>query len=529
VSPKTLANGRVWVDEGAVAEARTIERGVVLPEGHTGSSLFHRVLAEAVAEFPSELGAAKLPEQGAAFKRDYGEILARLEAERTVSPKRVEIARFILRRTQAVLEYSDGARRIALAEHLAQAPGDTPLESVSLGDAPSLRVEVPLDGKLYRGREVIDLAERLLQEHQLTRAALAALHWIVELIEQRGGVLDLRGERFALLGAGAELATTRMLLQAGATVLWIDVSDPADALAEQRPNAGTLVTCQPASNVLEAPRSVAAAIERFAAAGNGPVHLGMFAYASGASKEWRLGAAMNAIAATLERRQLKSLSLLVSPTTVTTWQPESLSGAEQQRAQAGMWKNALCRAGLLPAPGHYSAHGTHIGRSTVSIQGLSYQAAQYISKLAAAETWAVYGNDLQGDRRDPITVSANVAGITRTRSLAHPLFQAAFIGAPRFGVRIFEPASTRALSGLLILHDLLNPAAKGAAAQQPADPREKAAGLLSQQIHGGIYSLPYVLEHAIRMAALIGMSTHPSLLLRRAPKSKSPSAVAAAE
>src|SRR5882757_9514059 len=52
-SPKTLAKGCVWVDEGAVGEPRPIERGVVLPEGHTGSSLFHRVLAEAVREFPN--------------------------------------------------------------------------------------------------------------------------------------------------------------------------------------------------------------------------------------------------------------------------------------------------------------------------------------------------------------------------------------------------------------------------------------------------------------------------------------------
>ena len=114
-----------------------------------------------------------------------------------------------------------------------------------------------------------------------------------------------------------------------------------------------------------------------------------------------------------------------------------------------------------------------------------------------------------------MTVSANVAGITRTRSLSHPLFEAAFIGAPRFGVRIFDPPTTRALSGLLILHDLLNPSAPGAAAVQSSDPREKAFGLFSQQVHGGIYSLPWVLEHAIRAAGVIGMSRKPTLLFRK--------------
>jgi hypothetical protein len=65
------------------------------------------------------------------------------------------------------------------------------------------------------------------------------------------------------------------------------------------------------------------------------------------------------------------------------------------------------------------------------------------------------------------------------------------------------------------LHDLLCPTAPGAAAVQPSDPRLKASLLVSQQVHGGIYSLPFVLEHAIRAAAVIGMAKQPSLLLRR--------------
>jgi hypothetical protein len=74
----------------------------------------------------------------------------------------------------------------------------------------------------------------------------------------------------------------------------------------------------------------------------------------------------------------------------------------------------------------------------------------------------------------------------------------------------------------LILHDLLNPEAPGSARVQPDDVREKAAALLSQQVHGGIYGLPYVLEHTIRIAALIGMGRRPSVLLGgAAPRSSS--------
>jgi hypothetical protein len=299
-------------------------------------------------------------------------------------------------------------------------------------------------------------------------------------------------------------------------VLWIDLNDPSHLLASAEGLSGSLVRPAGAANLLEQPSEIAAAIRSFADA-HGPVNLGMFAYASGSSREWRLGAAMNAIATHLAPELVRSVSMLVSPTTTATLQPECLHAAQQGLLRPARWKSALSRAGLLSAPGHHAVNGVAIARATVSIQGLSYQAAQYISKLLAAETLAVYGNDLDATEPKPLTVSANVAGITRTRSLAHPLFQAAFIGAPAFGVRIFDPPTTRALSGLLIMHDLLNPAAAGAAAQQFEGAREKAARLFSQQVHGGIYSLPYVLEHAIRIAAVIGMGKKPSVLLGSKP------------
>jgi hypothetical protein len=118
-----------------------------------------------------------------------------------------------------------------------------------------------------------------------------------------------------------------------------------------------------------------------------------------------------------------------------------------------------------------------------------------------------------------VTVSANVAGITRTRSMSHPIFQAAFLGAPAFGVQIFDPETTRALSGLLMLHDLLNPNAHGAAARHAESAGDRIDRLLSQQVHGGVYSMPFELESAIRVAALLGMAKKPGLMFGRAAAS----------
>jgi hypothetical protein len=491
-------------------------RGVVLPSGHTGSSLFHELLTRTAAKFPEALRSAHLPARAGQFKREYGELLPKFEAARVMAPQRVEIARFLVRETQSALEYVDATGRRPLAEHLLEPAPVPALDTADLQGTPGFRAELPFEGKLYRGHEIDGLVDRLAEAQHLTLGARAALRWTVEHIEAHGGALDLRGQSFAVLGAGAELAATRMLLAAGARVLWIDVSDPGPMLASADGLAGSLVRPAEAGNLLEQPREIAAAIRGFAET-HGPVNLALFAYASGSSREWRLGAAMNAIVTHLPAALVRSVTMLVSPTTTATLQPECLIAAQQGLTRPARWKSALSRAGLLGAPGHHAVNGVAIARATVSIQGLSYQAAQYISKLLAAETLAVYGSDLEATEPRPLTVSANVAGITRTRSLAHPLFQAAFIGAPAFGVRIFDPPTTRALSGLLILHDLLNPAAPGAAAQQFAGPREKAAQLFSQQVHGGIYSLPYVLEHAIRIAALIGMGKKPSVLLGGKP------------
>jgi hypothetical protein len=496
-----------------------IAKGVVLPTGHTGSSLFHAVLAEAVAEYPQALGGARFPAAAGAFKREYGAALARLESARAASPERAAIARFVMRRTQEALRFAGESGSMPLVEYLRTHAPRPALMRARLSGAAGLPVEVPFEGKLLHAREVLDLVERMYETHQLTGAARAALGWIVEHIAQRGGKLDLRGQRFVLLGAGAELAPTRLLLRAGASVLWVDPADPARSLAGESALSGVLVRAPEASNLLERPREIAAAIAQFAA--EGPVHICMFAYAGGASQEWRLGAAMNAITASLDPGLVRSVALLVSPTTASVLAPESVAAARTRAGASPGWQRLLASVGLLRAPGHHQEHGQHVALATVSIQGLSYQAAQYISKIAAAETYAAFGTGLheQGPTA-PLTVSANVAGITRTRSLSHPLFEAAFAGAHHFGVRIFDAATTRALSGLLILHDLLNPAAPGAAAT-PGDARERAARVHAQQIHGGIYGLPHVLEGVIQAAAVAGLSRKPSLLWtkkRRAPE-----------
>jgi hypothetical protein len=114
-------------------------------------------------------------------------------------------------------------------------------------------------------------------------------------------------------------------------------------------------------------------------------------------------------------------------------------------------------------------------------------------------------------QKGPVPVSANVAAITMTRSLSLPVFEAAFAGATAFGVETFESGTTRALNGLLFIHDLLNPAAPGVPGAC-SDPAERARRLHDQQVHGGLFALPYALESTIQVGALIGLAKRPSLV-----------------
>jgi len=486
------------------------EHGVVLPKGHTGSSYFHHVLQQAVAAFPGALSSARLPADAKTFKREYRDALVRFEAARVASLQRVQIARLIATRTQADLMYASESGSLALSDHMAELPETVELRTISgNGTKPGLTPSVWFEGRHYVRREIVGLCERWVETHQMTQAALEAVRFIIELIEERGGTLDLRGESFAMLGAGAELAPTPLLLKAGARVLWVDVAEPNERLSPDD-LCGELVVADSARDILNAPQHVAAALTQFA--GSTPVHVGMFAYAAGASREWRLGAAMNAIVRRLPPSLVRSLSMFVSPTMPASVQPEDAAAAIKKLSRAPAWQNVARSLGLLATPGQLHRDGACVANAIVSIQGLSYQAAQYVSKVAAAETYAVYGTRAIDDTTDPVIVSANVAGITNTRSLAHPLFQAAFVGARRFGVRIFEPATTRSLSGLLVLADLFNPNAPGNPDTLSLRPRDKASALLSQQVHGGIYSLPYELEAAIRVAAVVGMAQRPKVL-----------------
>ena len=432
-------------------------------------------------------------------------MLPRFEAARISSPERAAIARFLVQRSHERLQVRLAGGPVSLRELLAHPEEPLATERWPLPGSGRLVPRVPFEGKEFRGENLAALAGELRGRAWASPAAADALAWMAREALDEAGEIDLSGRRFALLGAGAELAPTPLLLEAGARVLWLDAQPPPESLTKDSALSGELHRAEPVDLLHQAPQ-VLATITRFAE--GEPVNLGLYAYAPGRGREWLLAAAMNAIVDQLDPALVGSVSLLISPAAPAALGPAELRSVRDRRANRPAWQTALELLGVLRGRGTVQADGVAVSDSVVPLQGASYQAAQYVEKILAAETWGVFGT---GSGAEPIPVSANVAAITRTRSMQAPMFAAAFEGAPRFGVHTFPPETTRALGGLLLLHDLLQPRTTPQAAEPPP-PAERARALFREQVHGGLFGLPYSLDSALQVAAVLGALRRPQLL-----------------
>ena len=480
---------------------------VELPQGHTSSSYLHELLLGAQRAFPRTFHDLSLPGDPALFKQRYASLLVEFEAARVVSDERAAVARFVCREAARGVCVRSARREVALDQHLREEAFPLAITRVPGRGTAEFVPAVSLHGTLYEGPRLAELAGKLESQYFVTPAAARALSWLAARAREPGA-LSLRGQRFVLLGAGAELAPTQLLLEAGAEVLWLDVREPPRELLEGA-HAGALSFVRGGADLLTAPQHILATIQAFAE--DQPLHVWMYAYAGGGSQEWRLTATMNALVRALPAGLLRSVAMLISPTSPALISAADAAQADARRSAAPRWKRTLAFAGRL-REGQLERDGTRVARSIVPLQGTSYQAAQYLGKALTAEAFAVYGTAL-GESVAPLTVSANVAPITATRSLAHPMFEAAFLGAPLFDIWISKPLTTRALNGLISLHDVLNPEAPGAASHAYATPAERARALFTQQVHGGVYALPFALEGCIAVAAIQGLTQKPKLAL----------------
>ncbi len=127
-----------------------------------------------------------------------------------------------------------------------------------------------------------------------------------------------------------------------------------------------------------------------------------------------------------------------------------------------------------------------VNDSLVAQQGPNYALAKRLQRWRAAVA-----------RDAGATVSMNVAPPTRTRSVVkNRALAAAYAGAHRFGVEVFEPATSNVLMAALLVHDLHT--GGGPAHEQPWRDEAFAA------VHGGLWRTPYAPRSALGLAALLG-------------------------
>jgi hypothetical protein len=482
--------------------------GVAFPEGATGSTFLHSLLTAAVEKFPQALTAAALPAGGKVFKETFGDAVTRFEAARVASSQRVDIACAVRAMVTSQMRLVDarGTRPLLEALRADTSPERAiPVRVMNTMGAGRLVPSVTVDGAPLVGSALTQWICGKRDEHHMNDAAAQALLGLVGQAGTQG--LSLRGERFVLLGAGAELAPTAELLAAGATVLWLDLKPPPAALLASLELGGELHVPEHPCNLLEDPVAACATVAAFAA--QGPVHLGMYAYAGGESQEWRLAEAMNAIALAQAPGSVKSVSVLISPTSVMAACAADVTKGHTRRKETGPLVTALGKASLM-GESHVRVGDAVVPVAVVALQGASYLAAQYVGKTLCAEALGVRGLDGGG----PLRVSANVAPITATRSLSHPVFEAGFLFAHEYGVWISRPEVTRAMHALLMMADVTEVHAPSATERNYTHESARAAAILGQQVHGGVFAQPYRFEGMIRVSAVRGLLSRPSLLVK---------------
>lgn len=482
--------------------------GVTIGAGANASDLLRELMSRTVTAFPEVFGEVELLRDPAAFRTRYADVLPRFELARMTSPARAAIARWLCVEAAHRLTFLDERGTYPLVETLARETPALPTLRVHLPSERGLTPKVDFGGRLYIGDQLAPLADELSRRHVVSRAAAEALRSIAERVEGDGPI-RLTGERFVLFGAGAELSPVYQLLEAGAEVLWLDRhKPPIDRLLEPQ-LGGALHYVDGGIDLLRQPAAVRATIETFA---NGqPVHFGMYAFANGGARALRLALTMNAIVHSLPPALVQSVRYLLSPTAPSVVGPDDARCAEERRKRAGAVQRALLLAGPLSA-GQLGEGALRVSSSVVSQQGASYQVAEYVGKRLAAEALIEYGSALgaglpSGAPPLPLSVSANMAPITATRSIENPILAAAILGAPSFDMLIASASTSRAVASALLVHDLLAPADPAV----PASARVERA--FAQQFHGGVHAQPFALDGLIRMATLRGIAARPQLAL----------------
>jgi hypothetical protein len=394
---------------------------------------------------------------------------------------------------------------VPVDEVFAHAPVNRPLETVVVrGTAPRSReLSVPFHGERLRG----DALQRQLDLWTVAGSMEPSAAEAVREVVAHPDWLELAGQRVVVLGAGAEMGPLRALLSWGADVVGVDLPRPdiwRRVLETARGSAGTLrVPVHVGSGVGDERLDERAGadllhdlpgITDWLTGLEEPLVLGNYVYADGATNV-RVAMAVDTLSRELlQRRSNIGLAFLATPTDVfavpATAVEQSVHGYRSPSPVMRLARPALrtISGGRLLRRNYAPGSDPGLNDSLVPQQGPNYALAKRLQRWRATAA-----------RQDGVAVSLKVAPPTRTRSVVkNRALAAAYAGAHRFGIEVFEPATSNTLMAALLVHDL-----RSDRTPDPSPWREETFGA----VHGGLWRTAYDPRSALGLAVVLGLGS----------------------
>lgn len=497
-----------------MTEEQRTEQGVVFPlvGGRRSTAATARgVFADAARAVDGGLASAIDAERD--WRKGYVRHLrALVEAEARSTKDALRIAADGLASAHERFEFARDGATMPLARAMAELTEPRLHTATVTGRGErAAELAVPYRGRELRGDDLL----RQLDDWTARGVCEPSFAETVRRVVAHPEWLDLSGVQVALLGAGAEMGPLRALCAWGADVLAVDLPReqvwrrivdaavagcgrlhvPVHEPTGDDPDA--VVRGAGADLLAEAPE-VRTWLDGFA----GPLTVGNYAYADGATFA-RLAMAVDAVTLDLVRRRRDaSVAYLATPTDVFAVPVAAVEDSRTRYARQG-WPGALQRplrvvtGGRLFSSSYPDVLETEDGPVGVNDclvvqQGPNYAMAKRLQRWRATTS-----------RQDGVRTSAHVAPPTRTRSVVkNRILAAAYAGAPRFGVEIFEPATSNTLMAAVLVHDLREPSAAaspGITLRHPHDLFMEAAN------HGGLWREPFAPRTALPVAAVLGL------------------------
>jgi hypothetical protein len=472
--------------------AADTDRGVRFPEvgGDRSTTVTGRaILADAAAA--TDPGLAARIADARRWRRDYvPQLRALTRAAGASRQDALAIASAGLDSMRRRMAFVRGGADRPLADALAGAPSPVPPTSTVVGaSAPARELVVPHRGGELRGDALREQLDRWVHADVVEPSFARAIGRVIDHPEW----LALRGRRVAVIGAASEMGPLPALAAWGAHVLAIDLprAAPQARVAEvARAGAGTVNAVG-----LDLERDAAAALAWIEDhAGADRLVLGMYAYANGGGHVQVTAAADLLATRLLEERPGTALAFLATPTDTFLVGPEIVARAREKwddrrvRAWAQGPLRAASRGGLFAPSYEDAGDGWGVADALIPQQGPNYALAKRLQRWRGV---------LAREAGHP--VSFNVAPATWTRSVTqNRVLAAAYAGAHRFGIEIFDAPTTRTLMAALLVHDLEHEGAQAADAHPEALFTEGAA-------HGGLWRAAYEPRSVLGIAALAGL------------------------